>query len=812
MNDLDRFLGSGSDAPVPSDLTAKIQASINGAIDAAPNAEATESSSSSAGADGATGTATSGTGPGILAWAAGIVIVGVLIAVLVPGGGSDPVDPGSQPESVDGGSSGSGGGAERGGPRGGEWDRDATSELANNSAGVSSSEEQASTDPTATLLENGILVRGRVLDESGDGVAHASVVVSARIAGRRTRALERTGEADADGAYAILIEFPGETSNETAASPLMQSWLDAASSPHQVVSPDPSVIGEEYGRRLVELAARAAAEQQMKEVQIALDARVVGGEPARPVGWAVDPVERAVEEEQLRELEIALKMQQAELENTLFAGGFEEGISVRASRHGYQASEAVMVDFPDGPEVEVDVVLLHAEPLEGVLVDRAGVPIVGAEIAAVASLEGRSLPESSVRTTTAPDGTFSLAQLPPGSHLLTARGAGIEPLAAWIETGPEPIEVVAVRAGIIELTVVDATGTPVPGARVEWVRDRVSVAHAMVGKLGEATVERLSPGPVLVRVFTQNHTYPVLEQVVDIAVGAQSLTLVVDEPTDLHGVLRVPEEFRADDGTIPSNGFLIAAYRSGGLLGSSSGSYARVEPDGSFQIAGVPPGDYVLAIARRSPRGSMTIRSFQDVRLRSGRETIHLDYIDAPLAHLDIAVESRDGTPIPGAKIEFVRDRTGGRSDHRTGKDGTFSIDLHHDPLSLVIEASGYTTEVVEVRARAGGTETIRVVLDPRPTVAEAVLRSLRSRGSIVVHEQLSARALLASIELLEPGAIVLDPSLAASEVLDRWTVSGHGPVPLAKLFLELLSRGDIAWELEGARIHLALGKGLDEK
>ena len=148
-----------------------------------------------------------------------------------------------------------------------------------------------------------------------------------------------------------------------------------------------------------------------------------------------------------------------------------------------------------------------------------------------------------------------------------------------------------------------------------------------------------------------------------------------------------------------------------------------------------------------------------------------------------------------------------GRSTHRTDQAGEFAIQLHHDPFHLIVAADGYAKVRRAVKLIAGRTENVVVALEPSATLPDALATALRDEGSIILHNPISIRSLFAAIEFAEPGALLIDPDLAASRILDETKIGARGVASLRTLLRSVIREQNLEFELEGARLVLRFGE-----
>ncbi|MDG3005230.1 carboxypeptidase regulatory-like domain-containing protein [Paludisphaera mucosa] len=149
----------------------------------------------------------------------------------------------------------------------------------------------------------------------------------------------------------------------------------------------------------------------------------------------------------------------------------DEGLTLTTWKPGYVPANRRFVTSE--AETSVDLVLEsrpYGGAIAGVVVDREGRPIAGAEL-----LNTTGIPEESVRTTSGPDGRFRLDGLytnRSGAKTLGVRAKGYAPIELTVEVGPadQPAErTVRLEPGHrVEGRVIDDAGRPLSGVLVSY--------------------------------------------------------------------------------------------------------------------------------------------------------------------------------------------------------------------------------------------------------------------------------------------------------------------------------------------------------
>lgn len=332
----------------------------------------------------------------------------------------------------------------------------------------------------------------------------------------------------------------------------------------------------------------------------------------------------------------------------------------------------------------VEPILVVARPaaVAGVVVDEAGRPIEGAEIAvripdslkpSLGVILDRAEPlEYFARS--GPDGRFEIADAPgvAGRHLVLTRAGSPSqdvPIAAGPETqlrivlqlAPEPED--AVR-GIV----LDAESRPVPDASVRLVRHNtrtgtdgkfvLDAADAQPGSEILAAKPGFTPG----RAVFDPH--------------AESITLRLGPPT-----LRLRGRV-VDDAGRPMRSVEVRALgltRVGGSAledlatwdGPGPFTVGDTDGEGKFEIGGLQPRAYVLGLLDRG-----TLRTMRTEPIQAGRTDLEIRF-QADGASVIVAgrVVDRAGAAVPRAEVRLVRDITREEGGHREGVDTFKSAD-----------------------------------------------------------------------------------------------------------------------------------------
>jgi hypothetical protein len=363
----------------------------------------------------------------------------------------------------------------------------------------------------------------------------------------------------------------------------------------------------------------------------------------------------------------------------------------------------VQFDARPGAEVRGIVVTLHAaEEYRGVVVDRERRPLPGVPVRILGAAAGETalvpLQEGYV---SGQDGSFTFVA--PRDAVLEAMRAGFEParatvdFAAWVSrsvelrfsrsTSEDGADRLAI-SGRVELPDRQSAGGALLGL---WPRrwSDEPARSALADADGRFSVDGVRAGRYRVRA-----TYPGFAPGrVDVEAGAQDVVIHLQRGGRLSGTVRTGSGE-------PVHPFTVAVRSRGQRWGEPVQTLSVVDPAGSFEMDGLPPGParVVIAAPGRAPSPAIDVTVPE-----AGGDRAWVEVVLSAGGTLQGRVRSRDtAAPVGEAEIEIEGQLDAGasalpvRSSARSGPDGAFVITgLPDRPLSLFVAARGHHGRVV---------------------------------------------------------------------------------------------------------------------
>ena len=370
-------------------------------------------------------------------------------------------------------------------------------------------------------------------------------------------------------------------------------------------------------------------------------------------------------------------------------------------------------------------------------------------------------------TLTDNDGNFELSELPEGRYTLTAGRAGFitlsygqrRPLQAGtplqLADGQQltGLEFRLPRGGVIAGHVYDESGDPLPGANVRVLRyeyaqgnrQLVPVGAAQTDDLGAYRVWGLNPGDYYVSAVTPNvggrgggpfappagrggrggaagpaqtqddpeqvgyaPTFypgvPAAAEARPVTVGLSAEVPSIDFQLLLVRTVRVAGRVTNPDGSDTTAGNVTLIPETGGRAGRGAGGFgSRINWDGAFSMANVPPGRYILRA-----RGDDTVEpQFAMQPITVGEADLsNLTVILAPAASISgtVAFKAAQGQQVPDPTTV------------RVGAPQVDDITLGPNPVARVERTGAFTLSGLQV-----GSHLVRPQGLPRRWVLESV-------------------------------------------------------------------------------------------
>jgi len=371
----------------------------------------------------------------------------------------------------------------------------------------------------------------------------------------------------------------------------------------------------------------------------------------------------------------------------------------------YTEGRVMSVPVEAGPgKTPVEVRLARGATVSGRVTDRdgKGVPWVSIQ------LHGRQDGGFSANAGSLADGSFTLADVPPGVYQLSAFPRGYKAATlADVEVGTGAIEGLELRlekkeegTAIIQGRLLGLDPEEIPRANIQAVSAEHGQAQGKVGRDGSYRIQELAPGPWRVTAWAPSNRSQQVE------VQIETARSVVDLDIDFGGAAPVSGRVTVDGA--PLSDAEINFFQRGTFAGQGRTAY-----DGSFKVRLPGPGSYEVSVL--APFG--TIGYAQTLNVPEGDRPVA---IDVPTGALSGRILSA-GAPVPDAVIE-VQGILGGFSQSffapnlRSDGAGGFEVPrLAAGSYTLKVTQEGFAPATAQVSIRPGAAAAVAIELKPLP-------------------------------------------------------------------------------------------------
>ena len=343
---------------------------------------------------------------------------------------------------------------------------------------------------------------------------------------------------------------------------------------------------------------------------------------------------------------------------------------------GSKGYDPLLLTLDPGAVRSVDVVVEPGAVVTGTVRAADGAPVAGALVRAEA--EGLGTHAAAFRagaSATAGDGTYLIRGLAALPYRLVADAPGFatvrSPSVEADLKDPRKVDLAFPAERRVEVSLVDdETGAPLEGATVRIVTDddgRVEEATFPTGKDGKAWVGPIGAGAVRVSAAHDDYV-PLAERRLlphDATVSGR-----MRRGLAVRGVVLTPDRS-------PASAVRVWAE----ALTKERAAYGLTEPDGSFVLRGLPPGDYDVRVSRATGADGSLLAGSTRGTAGGGPVTIVLAP-DATSARAAIVVRvvDADGRPVPRAILAF---RTARRTTRTEVRDGTVTLSVDESDRGL---------------------------------------------------------------------------------------------------------------------------------
>lgn len=608
-------------------------------------------------------------------------------------------------------------------------------------------------EPLRIVLEPGVRITGRVVNEAGDPLANAAISLfrmDNQLVGSMGPAgsFAAMGRSEADGGFVLEPVKAGK---------------------HRIV-----VIAAGFVEK--EVSGLEVAGSDLEDLQIVLSrGAVVAGHVAGPDGKSVAGARvQLVEEEGQFSLSRYFNSGQTDADGNYRLEGMAEGQrSIEVQAEGFQRlARDLEVRAGDN---RLDFTLQAGHEVSGRVVDGAGEPVAGARVL-LGSGEGDFATTfggmGSLEDRSAADGSFRIGGVATGSYAVRAEKEGYAPaaLGPMAVSGPlqglklELVPAGSVRGRLVGAELADLQSVSLAARSRRWEGPRLSQRLGQVDFQGQYRIDGLAAGEWEVEARTESGLSA--HGLVTVAAGTEAvLDLELERGLTLTGhVLRGGEPV--------SGAHVMVISREG--FGSGT-----TDPQGAFRIQGLAAGENSLHLMDFSSG----LEHQETVELTGDRDLL----VELSTRRMSGRVmDATDQSPLAGAMVSLEPQGENGPASglshgSLSGDDGSFLItDVSPGAYRVIARLDGYAQ--AETTAQVGNdadVDGLRLALQPTQGFtfeARSAVGSPPAQVRVVLLDAAGRTVLSANAATGGNGRVRL-----ASAPAGRWqllvSASGHGTV-----------------------------------
>jgi len=274
----------------------------------------------------------------------------------------------------------------------------------------------------------------------------------------------------------------------------------------------------------------------------------------------------------------------------------ERGVILRATAEDFAPGFSPTLDAGKGSSQSVDITLSSGCVMTGIVEDESGVPVadvfLDAELRRNASMMGPTSFDASSEAQSDAEGRFRLEHVPLGDVLVRAYDGShaVTTLATTVAACDKlaPVRLRMTAGGGLTGVVTGGDGKPVGGARLTLTHRSVGFVNTLSDDDGHYRFDKLPPGGM--RIEAQRGTQRALAMVT-ITDGE---TAIRDLPFPAEGTGEVRGQVTAGGKPLSGMQLLLAANDGSGLMNMN---YPVTGQDGTYRVAGLPEGKYVVIVS-----------------------------------------------------------------------------------------------------------------------------------------------------------------------------------------------------------------------